>query len=181
MQETWVQTLHYENPLEKGVDTHSSNLTQKILQTEEPGGLYSLWSCKELDTTEQLTHIHTQQNECVSKMQSWMRLFKHQSKLNDNMSVLKCILYLHYTTVILFKSVYQLSLRRCLYEEGKLGWGWQVRIEDDYRIQNQGMINSIQSLKNEKWVTCIFIICIPSESLEPLQDMFKEFCLYPQS
>ena len=65
-----------------------------------------------------------------------MRLFKHQSKLNDNMSVLKCILYLHYTTVILFKSVYQLSLRRCLYEEGKLGWGWQVRIEDDYRIQN---------------------------------------------
>ena len=38
-QETWVQTLGQENPLEKGMATHSSILAWRIPQTEEPGGL----------------------------------------------------------------------------------------------------------------------------------------------
>ena len=50
MQETLVQSLGWENPLEKGMSTHSS-----IQWTEEPGGLHSPWGCKELDMTEQLT------------------------------------------------------------------------------------------------------------------------------
>ena len=52
MQETRVQSLGQEDPLEKGMATHSSILAWKIPQTEEPGGLYSSWGCKELDTTE---------------------------------------------------------------------------------------------------------------------------------
>ena len=55
MQKTRVQSLHQEDPLEKGMATHSSILAWRIPWTEEPGG-YSPWGCKESDTTEQLTH-----------------------------------------------------------------------------------------------------------------------------
>ena len=39
MQETWVQFLGQEDPLEKGMAPHSSILAWGILWTEEPGGL----------------------------------------------------------------------------------------------------------------------------------------------
>ena len=39
MQETWVPSLGWEDPLEKGVATHSSILAWRILWTEEPGEL----------------------------------------------------------------------------------------------------------------------------------------------
>ena len=39
MQETQVQSLSLEDPLEKEMATHSSILAQKIPWTEEPGGL----------------------------------------------------------------------------------------------------------------------------------------------
>ena len=42
MQETWVQSLGQENPLEKGMVTHSSMFAWEMLWTEEPGGLQSL-------------------------------------------------------------------------------------------------------------------------------------------
>ena len=37
MQETWVQSLGQEDPLEKEMATHSSILAWKIPRTEEPG------------------------------------------------------------------------------------------------------------------------------------------------
>jgi len=37
MQETWVQSLGREDPLEKGMATHSSVLVWRIPWTEEPG------------------------------------------------------------------------------------------------------------------------------------------------
>ena len=37
--ETWVQSLGWEDPLEKGMATHSSILAWRIPRTEEPGGL----------------------------------------------------------------------------------------------------------------------------------------------
>ena len=42
MQETWVRTLGQEDPLEKGMATHSSVLAWEIPWTEEPGGLQSM-------------------------------------------------------------------------------------------------------------------------------------------
>ena len=39
IQETWVQSLGQEDPLEKGMATHSSILAWRIPWTEEPGGL----------------------------------------------------------------------------------------------------------------------------------------------
>ena len=42
MQETWVQSLAWEDHLEKEMAAHSSILAWKILWTEEPGGLQSM-------------------------------------------------------------------------------------------------------------------------------------------
>ena len=39
VRETWVQSLGWEESLEKGTATHSSILTWRIPRTEEPGGL----------------------------------------------------------------------------------------------------------------------------------------------
>ena len=39
MQETWVQSLGREDPLEKGMAPHSSILAWRNPRTEEPGGL----------------------------------------------------------------------------------------------------------------------------------------------
>ena len=39
MQETWVQSLSEEDPLEEEIATHSSILGWRIPWTEEPGGL----------------------------------------------------------------------------------------------------------------------------------------------
>ena len=46
MQETWVQSLVLEDPLEKGMATHSSILAWRIPWTEKPDGLQSMWSQK---------------------------------------------------------------------------------------------------------------------------------------
>ena len=42
--ETWVPSLGWEDPLEKGMATHSSILAWRIPWTEEPGGLQSIVS-----------------------------------------------------------------------------------------------------------------------------------------
>ena len=42
MQETWVQSLGQEVPLEEEIATHSSTLAWKILWMEEPDGLWSM-------------------------------------------------------------------------------------------------------------------------------------------
>ena len=52
MLETRVQSLGQEDPLEKGMATHSSTLAWSILWTEEPGGLQSMGGPKESYTTE---------------------------------------------------------------------------------------------------------------------------------
>ena len=44
MQETWVQSMGQEDPLEKEMATHSSPLAWEIPQTEEPDRLQSTGS-----------------------------------------------------------------------------------------------------------------------------------------
>ena len=44
MQETRVQSLGQDNPLEKGMATHSSILARRIPWAEDPGGLQSMGS-----------------------------------------------------------------------------------------------------------------------------------------
>ena len=42
MQETWVLSLNWEDPLEEEMATHSIILVGKIPWIEEPGGLQSM-------------------------------------------------------------------------------------------------------------------------------------------
>ena len=44
MQETWVPSLCWEDPLEKGMATYSNILAWRIPWTEEPGGLQTMGS-----------------------------------------------------------------------------------------------------------------------------------------
>ena len=44
MQETWTQSVGWEDPLEEEMATHSSILAWRIPWTEEPGGLQSIGS-----------------------------------------------------------------------------------------------------------------------------------------
>ena len=54
MHKTWVRSLSWEDPLEKGKATHPSILAGRISWTGRLAG-YSPWVCKELDTTERLS------------------------------------------------------------------------------------------------------------------------------
>ena len=51
-QKTWVQSLYWENPLEKGKVTHSNILACRIPWTEEPGRLLINSSWKNKDPRE---------------------------------------------------------------------------------------------------------------------------------
>ena len=58
MQEIWVQSLGWEDPLEKEMATHSSILAWRILWTEEPGGLQPMRSQR--GGHDWVTNAHTQ-------------------------------------------------------------------------------------------------------------------------
>ena len=64
IQETWVQSLGQEDPMEKKMAVYSSVLAWKMPWAEELEG-YSPWGCRELDTTEHTcahTHINFNYN-----------------------------------------------------------------------------------------------------------------------
>ena len=54
IQETWVQSLGQEDPLEQGMATHSSILAWRIPWTEELGAGYFPWGRKESGMAERL-------------------------------------------------------------------------------------------------------------------------------
>ena len=58
VQETWVQSLGQDDPLEEGMATHPSILAWEIPCVEDLVG-YSLWGHRELDMTEQLKQPKT--------------------------------------------------------------------------------------------------------------------------
>ena len=59
MQETWVQSLGQEDPLEKGMATHSSIPAWRIPWTEEPGGLQFTGSQRIRHDWATKTHMQT--------------------------------------------------------------------------------------------------------------------------
>ena len=59
MQETWVQSLGWEDPLKKEMATHSSILAWRIPRTEEPGRLWFIGSQTQLSDYHSLTHSLT--------------------------------------------------------------------------------------------------------------------------
>ena len=61
---TWVRSLDWEDPLQKGKATHSSILAWRIPQ------MYSLWGRKELDMTKRLSLSHYCISICSLNSQS---------------------------------------------------------------------------------------------------------------
>ena len=59
-QETWVQSLGREDPLEKEMATHSSILAWRIPWTEEPGGLQSMGHNESDMTVHMRVQTHTE-------------------------------------------------------------------------------------------------------------------------
>ena len=66
MWETWVQSLGWEDPLEKGKATHSS-----LLAWRKPDGLYMPSGCKESDTTERLSLSQDQPPQREARGHKW--------------------------------------------------------------------------------------------------------------
>ena len=58
VQETWVRSLVWEDPLEKGMTTHSSILVWRIPWTEEPGELQSMGLQRVIHNWATNTHTH---------------------------------------------------------------------------------------------------------------------------
>ena len=65
MQETWVRSLGQEDPLKKGMTTHSIIPSWEIPWTEEPHGLQR--GCKESDMIERLKLSLSRDNLCLFK------------------------------------------------------------------------------------------------------------------
>ena len=58
-----IRSLDGEDPLEKGMATHSSILACRMAWTEEPDGLPTMASHKESDTTEVTEQDHSQKGK----------------------------------------------------------------------------------------------------------------------
>ena len=71
MQETRVQSLGQEDPLEKEMATHSSILAWRIPWTEEPGGLYIVHG-----VTKYRNMIKTNVEEMVNPYKFFFLIFK---------------------------------------------------------------------------------------------------------
>ena len=58
MQETWVLSLGWEDPLKKGMAMYFSIIAREIPWTKEPGGLQSMGSQSRIQLSD-LPHTHT--------------------------------------------------------------------------------------------------------------------------
>ena len=83
MQDTWVQSLGQENPLEKVMATHSSILNWEIQWAEKPGGLQYTESQKSQDTAtkqqKQLKKLHFNSVQSLSSV--WETYFNKWGRL----------------------------------------------------------------------------------------------------
>ena len=66
LQETWVPSLGWEDPLEEGMATHSSILAWRILWREEPGRLQSIGSQSDMTQATQHAGMQAQIPLCIN-------------------------------------------------------------------------------------------------------------------
>ena len=78
MQETQVQSLSWEDPLEEGTATYFSILAWRIPRIEESGRLQSIGSHRVGHDCSNLEHI--KKNEIMPFTATWMRPRDHLSK-----------------------------------------------------------------------------------------------------
>ena len=135
MWETWVWSLGREDPLEKGMATHSSILPWKILRTEEPGELQSMGSQRVRHNWVTNTHTHIYYN--VSS------IVPEKKKTNINTLItLKTFLKIRVSNIFLFfihlSNVYQ-TVTKHYYNRSSLG----------LKIDNYGKLTTVQRIHEE--------------------------------
>ena len=84
MRETWVQSLGWEDPLEKGMATHSSNCAWRIPWTEEPGRV-AKWRT-------QLSNFHRNMKCNKNRFPQILYLFEYfQFQVTENLNNYKLV------------------------------------------------------------------------------------------
>ena len=83
MQKTWVQSLGWEDLLEKEMPTHFSILAWEIPKTEKPGS-YSPWGRKESGVTERLNNSSSANVGQVSEENFLIKFLFARSLYNRN-------------------------------------------------------------------------------------------------
>ena len=73
MQETQVQSLGWEDPLEKGITTHSSILAWRITWTEESGGLQYM-GLQRIGPSWVTKYTHNKQNKNINSVMTYARM-----------------------------------------------------------------------------------------------------------
>ena len=145
MQETWGRSLGWEDPLEKGMATHSSKLAWRIPWTEEPCGLQSMglqrighnWANK-------YTTIKTQRQGLVLSSQP------------QRLLVIRLIyILLNYTSIL-----FQINFKNT-YDQEKLYIKWKslshVRLCDSMDCSPQGSsVREILQARILEWVAIFF-------------------------
>ena len=110
MQETWVWSLDWEDPMEEGLATHSSILAWRIPWTEEPGGLQSVGWQRAGHNWVTNTHTHTHTHTQILTVQYRGGLLKH-----------KMLTHKH-TWICLKWFFHGWSEDRCWVAKGRLCW-----------------------------------------------------------
>ena len=108
MQETWVRSLGWEDPLEKGTATHSSILVWRIPWTEEPGRLQSMRLQRVGHDWETFTSLFTGitfSSSFRDRHRRWRLSRKRTEILNEEQSFSKIEYMLRGTTNNLFYSI----------------------------------------------------------------------------
>ena len=103
VQETWVQSLGWEDPLEEGMATHSSILTWRIPWTEELGGLQSIglqrvgqdWS----DLARMHAHSRTKSLQSLFKAEVIVLIIQKHFTIYNGMLLLLLLLLSHFGCV----------------------------------------------------------------------------------
>ena len=91
--ETWVQSLGREDPLEKGIATHSIILAWRIPWTEEPGGLQGVghnWATNTftfLPETKTIRPVVLLENEERMDKTEQQNDYSHHLSLNSKLQV----------------------------------------------------------------------------------------------
>ena len=83
VEETRVQSLGWEDPLEKGMATHASIVAWRTPWTEEPGGLQSMGLHSWTQLSDSHFHIHDNKNEKMQALVYGSRLcLLHQTAVS---------------------------------------------------------------------------------------------------
>ena len=108
VQETWVQSLGQEYPLEKEMTTHSSVLAREIPCTEKPGGRWSIGS--QIQTrwsTHAIQHSQALHRICASLCLTEIHSLTFPHTLGQEVRFISSLLFSYFLEIIISPSLHK--------------------------------------------------------------------------